>query len=113
MNQIIALLSSLLGLSVAFADEASTSGTIKSIDLVAQTVTIATTAKGKAREVMVDLKPASCIVRFVRTSEPAKTGFVEQSATLSDLKPGWTISMTAKHDGGREAADLVKVRLER
>jgi len=86
---------------------------IKSIDPVAQTVTIATTAKGKTREVTVDIKPTSRIVRFVRPSEPGKTGFAEHSATLSDLKPGWTVSVTANHDGGREVADLVKVVLER
>jgi hypothetical protein len=114
MNRIVALLiSGLLWLSVAFADEAPISGTVKNIDPVAQTVTLDATAKGKTREVTVDIKPASRIVRFARATEPGKTGFVEQAATLSDLKPGWVVSVTTKHEAGREVADIVKVVLER
>ena len=107
------LISGLISLSVAFADEAPISGTVKSIDPAAQTVTLETTAKGKTRELTVDIKPASRIVRFARATEPGKTGFVEQTATLGDLKPGWVVSVTTKHEGGREVADLVKVVLER
>jgi hypothetical protein len=114
MNRIVALLiSGLLWLSVAFADEAPISGTVKAIDPVAQTVTLYATAKGKTREITVDIKPASRIVRFTRATEPGKTGFVEQAATLSDLKPGWVVSVTTKHEAGREVADIVKVVLER
>jgi hypothetical protein len=114
MNRIVALLiSGLMWMSVAFADEAPISGTVKTIDPVAQTVTLETTAKGKTREVTVDIKPASRIVRFRRSAEPGKTGFVEQTATLADLKPGWVVSVTSKHEGGREVADIVKVVLER
>jgi hypothetical protein len=114
MNRIVALLiSGLIWMGVAFADEAPISGTVKTIDPVAQTVTLETTAKGKTREVTVDIKPASRIVRFSRSTEPGKTGFVEQTATLADLKPGWVVSVTSKHEGGREVADIVKVVLER
>jgi hypothetical protein len=114
MNQIVALLiGGLLWWGVAFADEAPISGTIKALDVTAQTVTLETTAKGKTREVTIDIKPGSRIVRFTRSSEPGKTGFVEQPATLNDLKPGWVVSVTSKHDGGREVAELVKVVLER
>ncbi len=114
MNHIVALLiSGLIGMSMAFADEAPISGTVKTIDPVAQTVTLETTAKGKTREVTVDIKPASRIVRFTRSAEPGKTGFVEQTATLADLKPGWVVSVTSKHEGGREVAEIVKVVLER
>ena len=114
MKQIVALLmGGLLWWGVAFADEAPISGTIKAIDLAAQTVTLETTAKGKTREVTVDVKPGSRIVRFTRSSEPGKAGFVEQSATLNDLKPGWVVSVTSKHEGGREVAEIVKVVLER
>jgi hypothetical protein len=114
MKQIVALLmGGLLWWSVAFADEAPISGTIKAIDVAAQTVTLETTAKGKTREVTVDLKPGSRIVRFARSPEPGKAGFVEQSAALNDLKPGWVVSVTSKHDGGREVAEVVKVVLER
>jgi hypothetical protein len=114
MNRIVALLiSGLIGMGVALADEAPISGTVKTIDPVAQTVTLETTAKGKTREVTVDIKPASRIVRFTRSAEPGKTGFVEQTATLADLKPGWVVSVTSKHEGGREVAEIVKVVLER
>jgi hypothetical protein len=114
MNRIVTLLiSGLVGMGVAFADEAPISGTVKTIDPVAQTVTLETTAKGRTREVMVDIKPASRIVRFARPMEAGKTGFVEQAATLNDLKPGWLVSVTTKHEGGREVADTVKVVLER
>jgi len=114
MRQIVAvLLGGLLGWGVAVADEAPISGTIKAIDVAAQTVTLETTARGKTREVIVDVKPGSRIVRFTRASEPGKAGFVEQAATLTDLKPGWVVSVTAKHDGGREVAEVVKVVLER
>jgi hypothetical protein len=114
MNRTVALLiSGLIWLSVGFADEAPISGTVKAIDPTAQTVTLETTAKGKTREVTVDIKPASRIVRFMRSGEPGKTGFVEQAATLSDLKPGWIVSITTKHEGGREVADTVKVVLDR
>ena len=114
MKQIVALLmGGFLWVGAAFADEAPISGTVKAIDPVAQTVTLETTAKGKTREVTVDIKPASRIVRFTRSAEPGKTGFVEQQATLSDLKPGWVVSVTSKHEGGREVADIVKVVLER
>jgi len=114
MRQIVAvLLGGLLGWGVAVADEAPISGTIKAIDVAAQTVTLETTARGKTREVIVDVKPGSRIVRFTRASEPGKAGFVEQAATLTDLKPGWVVSVTARHDGGREVAEVVKVVLER
>jgi hypothetical protein len=114
MNRILALLiSGLIWMGVVFADEAPISGTVKAIDPVAQTVTLETTAKGKTREVTVDIKPASRIVRFTRSAELGKSGFVEQAASLGDLKPGWVVSVTTKHEGGREVADIVKVVLER
>jgi len=34
---------------------------------------------------MIVLKPDSKIVKFVRATEPGKTGFVEQPLTLADL----------------------------
>ena len=113
MHRIVALLlGALLWMGVAFADEAPISGTIKAVDRVTHTMTLETTAKGKTREVTIDLQPASRIVRFVRSAEPAKTGFIEQAATLADLKPGWVVSVTAKHEGGREVAEVIKVVLE-
>src|SRR5262245_52448595 len=114
MNRtMVLLISGLIWIGVALADEAPISGTVKAIGPVDQTVTLETTAKGKTREVTVDIKPASRIVRFTRSAEPGKSGFVEQTATLVDLKPGWVVSVTSKHEGGREVADIVKVVLER
>ena len=69
--------------ALARADEAPISGTVKAVDAGAQTVTLESTAKGKTRQVVVH------------------------------LKPGWIISVEAKHEGGKEVADVVKVVLER
>ena len=44
---------------------------------------------------------------------PQIHGFVEQSLALSDLKPGWLVSIETRHEGNKEVADLVKVVLER
>ena len=97
----------------ACADEAPISGTVKAVDAGAQTVTLESTAKGKTRTVVVHLKPGAKIVKFARSSESGKTGFVEQALTLTDLKPGWIVSVEAKHEGDKEVADVVKVVLER
>lgn len=102
-----------VGSGVAVADEAPISGTVKSVDPAAQTVTIESTAKGKTRQVTVHLKPGAKVVKFARPSEPGKTGFVEQTVPLSELKPGWMVSVATKHEGDKEVADLVKVVLER
>ncbi|HEU4371433.1 MAG TPA: hypothetical protein VFV05_24695 [Methylomirabilota bacterium] len=97
----------------AGADEAPISGPVKAVDPAAQTLTIETTAKGKARQVVVHLKPGAKVVRFARATEPGKTGFVEQTVALGDVKPGWIVSVATKHEGDKEVADLVKVVLER
>lgn len=107
------VLSVLLWNALAWADEAPISGTVKAIDPTAKTVTLESTAKGKTRQVVVHLKPGAKIVKFARSSEPGKTGFVEQALTLGDLKPGWIVSVEAKHEGDKEVADVVKVVLER
>ena len=99
--------------ALAWADEAPISGTVKAVDAGAQTVTLESTAKGKTRTVVVHLKPGAKIVKFARSSEPGKTGFVEQALTLADLKPGWIVSVETKHEGDNEVADVVKVVLER
>jgi hypothetical protein len=97
----------------AVADEAPISGPVKAVDLTAQTLTIETTAKGKARQVVVHLKPGAKVVRYIRATEPGKTGFVEQTVTLGDVKSGWIVSVATKHEGDKEVADLVKIVLER
>jgi hypothetical protein len=100
-------------MSAAFADEAPISGTVKAVDAAASTLTIETTSQGKTRTVTIDIKPTSKIVRFARASAPGQAGFAEQPATLTDLKPGWVVSVTAKHEAGREVAEVVKVVFER
>ena len=109
----IMALSATLSSGIAVADEAPISGTVKAVDPAAQTVTIESTAKGKTRQVVVHLKPGAKVIRFTRSTEPGKTGFVEQTAALTDLKPGWIVSIATKHEGDKEVADLVKVVLER
>jgi hypothetical protein len=98
---------------LAFGDEAPIAGTVKAIDASANTLTLQTTAKGKTRDVTILLKPDSKIVKFARATEPGKTGFVEQPLTLSDLKPGWVVSVSTKHEAGKEVAEVVKVILEK
>jgi hypothetical protein len=95
------------------ADEAPISGTVKAVDPAGQTLTVESTAKGKTRTVTILVKPGSRIVKFARPTEPGKTGFVEQTIALGDLKPGWVVSVTAKHEGDREVAEVVKVVLEK
>jgi len=99
--------------ALAWADEAPISGTVKAVDAGAQTVTLESTAKGKTRQVVVHLKPGTKIVKFARSPEPGKTGFVEQALGLTDLKPGWIVSAEAKHEGNKEVAEVIKVVLER
>jgi len=95
------------------ADEAPISGTVKAIDTSAKSLTLQTTAQGKTRDVTIVLKPETKIVKFARPTEPRKSGFVEQPLTLSDLKPGWIVSVTTKHEGGNEVAEIVTVVLEK
>jgi predicted phage gp36 major capsid-like protein len=109
----VLLLGSVLAVVTATADEAPISGAVKSVDPAGQTVTVETTTKGKTRQVTVHLKPGAKVVKFVRSTEPGKTGFFEQPVALGDLKPGWVVSIATKHEGDKEVADLVKVVLER
>ena len=95
------------------ADEGPISGAVKAVDASGKTLTLQTTAHGKTRDVTIVLKPESKIVKFARPSEPGKTGFIEQPLALSDLKPGWIVSVEAQHEGGKEVASVVKVVLER
>jgi hypothetical protein len=95
------------------ADEGPISGEVKAIDASGKTLTLRTTAKGKTRDVTIVLKPDSKIVKFARPTEPGKTGFIEQPLALSDLKPGWIVSVTTKHGGGNEVAEIITVVMER
>ena len=110
---VVSLVAVIMWFGPALADEGPISGTVKSVDTSAQTLTLQSTAGGKTREVVIHLKPGAKIVRFVRPAEQGKTGFVEQALPLTDLKPGWIVSVEAKHEGGKEIAEIVKVVLEK
>ena len=98
-----------LWLGAVLADEAPISGKLKAVDQAANTLTIETTSQGKTREVTVEIKPTSRIVRFVRVG----AGFEEQRVQLADMKPGWVVSVTTRHEDGREVAEVVKIVFER
>ena len=100
---------SVLWLSTVLADEAPISGNVKAVDPAASTLTIETTSQGKTRQVTVEIKPTSRIVRFVRVG----TSFEEQRVQLTDTKPGWVVSVTTRHENGREVAEVVKIIFER
>lgn len=110
---VMLMLAVLLVASVALADEAPISGTVKSVDPTAHTLTLEVAAKGKTREVVVHVKPGARIVRFARSTDPGKAGFVEHEVPLAAIKPGWIVSATTKHEGDREVAENVKIVLER
>ena len=107
-----AVLILLTSASVTVADEAPIAGVVKSIDTAAQTLTVETSARGKARAVVIDVKPETKIIRFVRGAE-SNAGFKEQAATLVDVKPGWTVSVATRHQGDREVAEVVRIVHER
>lgn len=94
-------------ISAAVADEAPIAGSVKSIDAANRTLTVESAAKGKVRTVVIDVKPETKIVRFVKGADGK--GFAEQAAKLEDLKPGWMVSVKTHHQGDREVADLVRV----
>lgn len=99
--------------TTVLADEAPISGTVKAVDAATRTVTLESTAKGKTRQVTVHVKHDAKIVKFGRSAEPGKTGFVEQSLALTDIKPGWVVSVSARHEGEREVAEAIRVVVER
>jgi hypothetical protein len=91
-------------------DELPIAGTVKAVDVGARTLTVEARAQGKIREVVIDIRPTTKIVRFAREGGgPIK----EQAAALDDIKPGWTVSVTTRHEGQREVAESVRVVHER
>ncbi len=64
-------------------------------------------AKGKVREVVIEVRPATKLVRFARVGSGGV--FREQPVPPGDIKPGWTVSVTTKHEGTREVAELMRV----
>jgi hypothetical protein len=110
---VMALLTAGLFAGISAADEAPIAGTIKAVDPIARTVTVEAASKGQPRVVVIEIRSTSRIVRFARSSEPGKPGFVEAPATLEELKTGWTVSVTTRHDGDREVAEVLRVVFER
>jgi hypothetical protein len=98
--------------ATARADEAPIAGVVKSVDVGTQTFIVEAAAKGTTRQVTIHMRPTSRVVRFVRADQ-GRGGFVEQAATLADLKPGWIVNVTTAHEGEREVAQVVRIVLER
>lgn len=99
-----------LGLAVdGSSDEAPIAGVVKSVDTSAGTFLVESTVRGRVRQVVIHVRPESKIVRFIRATDPGKSGFSEQAAALGDLKPGWTVSMKTRHEGTKEVAEIVRV----
>jgi hypothetical protein len=98
---------------VAVADEVPLTGTVKAVDPTAQTLLVEAVAKGKSRQVTVEIRPASKIVRLVPSTDPAKPGFTEQPIALADIKVGWLLNVTTRHEGQKEVAETIRVVMER
>jgi hypothetical protein len=109
---LLALLAIVGWAPAAHADEAPITGTVKGVDAAASIITVQSFVKGRAREVAIHVRPDTKFVRFARAAE-GKGGFTEQAATLADIKPGWTVSVTTHHEGDKEVAHLVRVVHER
>ena len=110
IRSLVAAVAFLLSLAaVASSDEAPIAGVVKSVDTSAGTFLVESTARGRVRQVVIHVKPESKIVRFIRSTDPGKTGFSEQAATLADLKPGSTVSVKTRHEGAKEVAEVVRV----
>ena len=92
--------------ALASGDEAPIAGTVKAVDGAARTLTVEARAQGKVRQVVIEVRPATRIVRFVR--EAGGGAFKEQAASLEDLKPGWTVSVWSRASID-EYADILRV----
>ena len=106
----VMIIGGLLTSGVAMADQRPIAGTVRSVDVAAQTLTVDATMRGRTRQVVIHVTSESKIVRVVRATE--KAGFVEQALKLADLKPGWTVTVTTRHRGADEVAEVVKVLVE-
>jgi hypothetical protein len=110
---LVVVIAGLFTWTVAATDEAPISGTVKKVDPAARTLTLEVASKGKTREVVVHMGPRARVVRFARGTEAGQTGFVERELPLAEIKPGWIVSATTRHEGDREVAEVVKVVLEK
>jgi len=113
MRHLVIVLFLLASVGPAAADEAPIAGTVKAVDVVGKTLTVEAPATGRPRVVPIEIRAESKIVRSRRSTDPGKPGFVQDAVALEDIKPGWTVSVTTKHDGDREVAIVVKVLVER
>ena len=105
---IAGLLAVLIGVvSGAIADEAPITGTVKAVDTTKKMLIVEASARGKTRQVEIDIKPETKIVRFARAADGK--GFGEQAVALEDLRPGWTVTVKTNHHGNREVAETVRV----
>ena len=110
IRSLVAAVAFLLSLAaVASSDEAPIAGVVKSVDTGASTLLVESYVRGRVRQVVIHVRPESKIVRFTRSADPGKAGFSEQPATLADLKPGWMVSVKARHEGTTEVAEIVRV----
>ena len=102
-----------LAVAIAIADEAPISGTVKSVDPTARTLTVEVAGKGKVRVVTIHMKPGAKVVRFIRRAQGGQSGFEEQEVSLAEVKSGWVVSAATRHEGDREIAEQVKIVFER
>lgn len=103
------LLCLMLVFAAAFvgADAAPITGTVKAVDLRNKTLTVEAAERGKIRRVIIEVPPATKIVRVARGADDKPSG--EQAATLEEIQPGWTVTVKTKHQGHREIADSVRI----
>jgi hypothetical protein len=94
------VLTIVLAVPPTLADEGPISGTVKAVDVGARTLTLEVASNGKTRMVIVYLKPEAKVVRFVRLTEPGKTGFVEQEVPVPSTY--WSDRLTPPAGGIRD-----------
>jgi hypothetical protein len=93
---------------IVLAHEAPITGTVKAVDTAARTVTLDAVVEGTRVEVAIHVGPDTRVVRLTRAAQ-ALFRFVERPATLADIRPGATVSVTTDHEGEREIARLVRI----
>ena len=69
--------------TLAHGDEVPITGVVTAVDATTKTMTVEARAKGKVRQVVIDIRPTTKIVRFAR--EAPGGAIKEQTATLEDL----------------------------
>jgi hypothetical protein len=95
-------------LTVAQAHDGPITGIVRAVDAEAMTVTVRSTGTDTTGEVLIHVRADTKVVRFTRAAS-RKFSYVEQPATLADLTPGWTVSVTTAHEGEKEVARLIRM----